>query len=62
MIIPLSLSLYTYIYIYVYAYKDVKRAYRLLALLHHPDKGGDLETFRLVQRAYEEEHVLFIII
>jgi hypothetical protein len=32
---------------------DVKRSYRKLALLHHPDKAdGDVETFRLVQEAY----------
>ena len=26
--------------------KKVKKAYRLLALKHHPDKGGDPETFK----------------
>mmetsp|Transcript_14549 Transcript_14549/g.36961 ORF Transcript_14549/g.36961 Transcript_14549/m.36961 type:complete len:406 (-) Transcript_14549:220-1437(-) len=32
---------------------DVKRAFRQLALLHHPDKpGGDADTFKLVQEAY----------
>lgn len=31
----------------------VKRAYRHLARVHHPDTGGDVATFQLVQRAYE---------
>lgn len=33
--------------------EDVKKAYRKLVLLHHPDKlGGDVDTFRLVHQAY----------
>mgnify|MGYP005993894223 CR=1 FL=1 len=28
------------------ASEDVKRAYRRLALKHHPDRGGDAETFK----------------
>lgn len=31
----------------------VKRAYRRLARVHHPDTGGDVVTFQRVQRAYE---------
>ena len=31
----------------------IKRAYRKLAGKHHPDKGGDIEQFKLVQSAYE---------
>jgi len=32
---------------------EVKRAYRQLALMHHPDKAhGDADTFRAVQEAY----------
>lgn len=32
---------------------DIKRAYKKLAVLHHPDKGGDSETFKDISRAYE---------
>ena len=32
----------------------VKAAYRALALLHHPDHGGNAEDFRRIQEAYEE--------
>jgi hypothetical protein len=31
----------------------VKAAYRVLALLNHPDKGGDTETMRNINVAYE---------
>jgi hypothetical protein len=31
----------------------IKRAYRRRALETHPDRGGDPEIFRAVQRAYE---------
>lgn len=34
--------------------EDIKAAFRRLALLHHPDKGGDADTFKSVQEAYEE--------
>lgn len=34
----------------------VKRAYRELCLLHHPDKGGDTAAFQQVRQAYE--HIL----
>lgn len=33
--------------------EEVKRAYRQRALETHPDRGGDAEAFRAVQRAYE---------
>lgn len=33
--------------------EDVKKAYRKLALKHHPDRGGDPEQFKKVQEAYE---------
>ncbi|CAJ1430847.1 unnamed protein product [Effrenium voratum] len=32
---------------------EVKRSYRRLAALHHPDKGGDQERFKEVSFAYE---------
>lgn len=31
----------------------VKKAYRSLAMKHHPDKGGKPEDFRKIQGAYE---------
>ena len=33
--------------------KEIKRAYRKLASIHHPDKGGDQEKFKDIQKAYE---------
>jgi len=32
---------------------DIKKAYRRLAGIHHPDKGGDTAEFQKVQQAYE---------
>lgn len=32
--------------------EEVKKAYKRLALIHHPDKGGDEETFKLISHAY----------
>lgn len=32
---------------------DIKKAFRKLALEHHPDKGGDPEEFKKIQKAYE---------
>jgi DnaJ-class molecular chaperone len=32
---------------------EIKKAYRKLAAIHHPDKGGDTATFQKVQAAYE---------
>lgn len=32
---------------------DVKRAFRRLAVKHHPDKGGDAEEFKQIAHAYE---------
>jgi len=33
--------------------KEIKKAYRTKSLQHHPDKGGDAETFAEIARAYE---------
>ena len=33
--------------------KDIKKAYRKLALTHHPDRGGDEENFKKISGAYE---------
>jgi len=32
---------------------EIKKAYRKLAVKHHPDKGGDQEKFKELTRAYE---------
>mgnify|MGYP001389763773 CR=1 FL=1 len=32
---------------------EVKKAYRKLAMIHHPDKGGQEKTFKLISEAYE---------
>ena len=32
---------------------DIKKAYRKLALQHHPDKGGNPEMFKKLQQAYD---------
>ncbi|CAE8720516.1 unnamed protein product, partial [Polarella glacialis] len=32
---------------------EIRAAYRKLAMIHHPDKGGDKEEFQKIQGAYE---------
>ena len=32
---------------------EITRSYRTLASKHHPDRGGDTETFINIRRAYE---------
>lgn len=32
---------------------EIKKAYKILASKHHPDKGGDAEQFKEIQKAYE---------
>lgn len=32
---------------------DIKKAFRKAAMTHHPDKGGDVEKFKEVNKAYE---------
>ena len=33
--------------------EEIKKAYKKLALIHHPDKGGDAKVFQDIQAAYE---------
>ncbi len=33
--------------------KQLKRAYRKLAMKHHPDKGGNQEEFIILKQAYD---------
>ena len=33
--------------------EEIKQKYRILAQLHHPDKGGDVEKFKRMKLAYE---------
>lgn len=33
--------------------KDIKKAYRKLSLIHHPDRGGDEHKFKEINAAYE---------
>ena len=34
-------------------FEELKQKYRILAQLHHPDKGGDIEKFKRIKLAYE---------
>jgi DnaJ-domain-containing protein 1 len=34
------------------SHEEIKSAYRKLALVHHPDKGGNEETFKKIHAAY----------
>jgi curved DNA-binding protein CbpA len=33
--------------------EEIKQKYRILAQIHHPDKGGDAEKFKRIKSAYE---------
>ena len=35
---------------------EVKKSYRKLAMIHHPDKGGNEKDFKLISEAYERIH------
>ena len=39
---------------------EIKKAYHKLALVEHPDKGGDAEKFKKIQAAYEVQFSQFI--
>ena len=32
---------------------EIKKSYRSLSLKHHPDRGGDGETFKKINEAYQ---------
>ena len=34
-------------------HEEIKKSYRKLALLHHPDRGGDQEMFKKINASYE---------
>ena len=34
-------------------FDEIKQQYRIMAQLHHPDKGGDIEKFKRIKLAYE---------
>jgi curved DNA-binding protein len=34
------------------AAEDIKKAYRSMAMKHHPDRGGDEKTFKQIEEAY----------
>ncbi len=35
------------------SFDEIKNSYRRLAMTHHPDRGGDEETFKIIKEAYE---------
>ena len=40
-------------------FEEVKKQYKKIARVWHPDKGGDVEVFRKVKESYEELKVKF---
>jgi hypothetical protein len=50
-----SADAYETLYVAKNAPKEVIRAaYKALAMLYHPDHGGDAEKFRMIQEAYDK--------
>ena len=35
---------------------DLKKEYRRLVMMNHPDRGGDLETMKIINLEYEQKH------
>jgi len=35
------------------SFEEIKQQFRILARIHHPDMGGDEETFKRIKHAYE---------
>ena len=33
--------------------ENIKKAYRVLVMKHHPDRGGDVETMKRINAAYQ---------
>lgn len=33
---------------------DLKKRFKGMAMVHHPDKGGNMEEFIKIKRAYDE--------
>lgn len=51
---PIETELYDILEVqYTASEIDIKKAYRKLAIIHHPDKGGDVEQFKKIQGAYD---------
>ena len=49
----IAMVLNAFVVLNVTVAEDMHKAYRRMALLHHPDKGGDAEKFLEVAQAYE---------
>ena len=36
--------------------EELKKEFRRLAMIHHPDRGGDVETMKIINLEYEQKH------